>query len=45
MPRTVVLTLPADVKGIPFVATAADSNGYGSELSPAFDVIFEDDFD
>jgi hypothetical protein len=44
-PRSVVLTLAPGVKAIPFVATATDSNGYSSELSPAFDVIFEDDFD
>lgn len=45
MQRSVVLTLPPGIKAIPFVATATDANGYGSELSPAFDVIFEDDFD
>lgn len=43
--RTVVLTLPPGVNAIPFVATATDANGYTSELSPAFDVIFENDFD
>jgi hypothetical protein len=45
MPRSVALTLPPGIRAIPFVATATDANGYGSELSPAFDVIFEDDFD
>ncbi|MFO1507957.1 MAG: hypothetical protein U1F23_12945 [Lysobacterales bacterium] len=43
--RTVTLTVPPGAKAIPFVATATDSNGYGSEFSPAFDVVFEDDFD
>jgi len=43
--RTVVLTLPPGVAAIPFIAVATDANGYSSELSPAFDVIFEDDFD
>ena len=26
-------------------ASATDANGYGSEFSPVFDVLFEDDFD
>lgn len=43
--RTIVLTLPPGVAGIPFVAVATDANGYSSEFSPAYDVIFEDDFD
>ena len=43
--RTVILTLPPGAKGIPFVATATSATGYGSELSPAWDVIFEDDFE
>ena len=43
--RSVVFTLPPGIVAIPFVATATDANGYSSELSPAFDVIFEDDFD
>jgi hypothetical protein len=43
--RTITVTLPAGAKGIPFVATATDANGYSSEFSPAYDVLFEDDFD
>ena len=43
--RTVMLTVPDGIRAIPFVATATDANGHTSELSPAFDVIFEDDFD
>ncbi|HET6546697.1 MAG TPA: hypothetical protein VFG55_08135 [Rhodanobacteraceae bacterium] len=43
--RTVTLAIPPGAKAIPFVATATDANGYSSEFSPAFDVIFEDDFD
>ncbi len=43
--RTVTFTLPAGQPGIPFVAVATDANGYSSEFSPAFDVIFEYDFD
>jgi hypothetical protein len=37
--------VPAGVAAIPFVAVATDANGYSSEFSPAFDAIFEDDFD
>ena len=43
--RTITLTLPAGVRGIPFVAVATSAAGYSSEFSPAFDVIFEHDFD
>lgn len=43
--RTVTLTVPAGIRTIPFVAVATDANGLSSEFSPAFDVIFEDDFD
>ena len=43
--RTITFTLPTGVAGIPFVAVATDANGYSSEFSPAFDVIFEDDFE
>lgn len=43
--RTVVLTLPAGVDAIPFVAVATDADGHSSELSPALDVVFEDDFE
>lgn len=42
--RTVVFDLPPGVAGIPFVAVATDANGYSSEFSAAYDVIFEDDF-
>jgi hypothetical protein len=42
--RTVVLTLPAGMRGIPFVAAATDANGYSSELTAAYDLIFEHDF-
>jgi hypothetical protein len=45
LPRTITLLLPAGAHAIPFVATATDANGHSSELSPPFDVIFEDDFD
>lgn len=43
--RTVTFTLPPGSAAIPFVAAATDANGYSSEFSPAFDVIFEDDFE
>lgn len=43
--RTITLTIPAGVRAIPLVAAATDARGFSSELSPAFDVIFEDDFD
>lgn len=43
--RTVTLPVPAGVRAIPFVATATDAMGHASEFSPAFDVIFEDDFE
>ena len=42
--RTIVLTLPPGVSGIPFVAVATTANGYSSEFSRAYDVIFEDSF-
>jgi hypothetical protein len=44
-PRAVTLTLPPGVQAIPFVTTATDADGHTSEFSPAFDVIFETDFD
>lgn len=44
-PRQVVLDVPAGVRAVPFVATVTDANGYSSEFSPAYDVIYEDDFD
>jgi hypothetical protein len=43
--RTITLLVPAGVRAIPFVATATDAGGHTSELSPAFDVIFEDGFE
>lgn len=43
--KSVALTLPAGVQGIPFVATATSAAGYTSEFTPAWDVIFEDDFE
>lgn len=44
-PRTIALAVPGGVRALPFVAAATDARGYSSELSPAYDVIFEDDFD
>jgi hypothetical protein len=44
-PRTITLSLPAGAKAIPCVATATDALGRSSEFSPAYDVLFEDDFD
>lgn len=43
--RSITLLVPAGVRAIPFVATATDAEGHSSEFSPAFDVLFEDDFD
>ncbi len=43
--RSIVLLVPAGARAFPFVATATDAGGHTSEFSPAFDVIFEDDFD
>ncbi len=43
--RTITLMIPIGAKAIPFVATATDADGRSSEFSPAFDVIFEHDFD
>lgn len=43
--RTITLLVPAGTRAIPFVATATDAIGHTSEFSPAFDVIFEDDFE
>lgn len=43
--RTITLTIPAGVRAIPLVAAATDAQGFSSELSPAFDLIFEDDFE
>jgi len=44
-PRTLTLSLPDGARAIPLIAVATDANGYSSEFSPAFDVLFEDDFD
>ena len=44
-PRTITLMLPIGAKAIPFVAIATDAGGHSSEFSPAFDVIFEHDFE
>jgi hypothetical protein len=44
-PRTVTLGVPPGIRAIPFVASATDADGHSSELSPAFDVLFEDDFE
>lgn len=44
-PRTITLLVPAGAKAIPFVATATDAGGRSSEFSPAYDVLFEHDFD
>ncbi len=43
--RQIVLTVPPGVRAIPFVAVATDANGFSSEISPAYDVIFEDDLE
>ncbi len=43
--RTITLDLPAGARAIPFLATATDADGHTSEFSPAYDVIFEDDFE
>lgn len=43
--RTITLTLPVGAAGIPFVAVATSAAGYSSEFSPAWDVLFEHDFD
>lgn len=43
--RTITLLVPAGVRAIPFVATATDADGHTSELSRAFDVIFEDGYE
>ena len=43
--RTIAFDVPPDVRAFPIVALATDARGYSSELSPAFDVIFEHDFD
>jgi hypothetical protein len=43
--RMVMLTLADSAPAIPFVATATDADGHTSEVSPAFDVLFEDDFE
>lgn len=43
--RTIALTIRPGVRALPFVATATDANGYSSEFSPAFDVLFENDFE
>jgi hypothetical protein len=43
--RTIAFDVPPDVRAFPLIAVATDARGYSSELSPAFDVIFEHDFD
>jgi len=44
--KSIQLTpVPSGVPGIPFVTTATDANGYTSEFTAAYDVIFEDDFE
>jgi hypothetical protein len=43
--KAVSLSLPPGVQGVPFVATATDANGYTSEFSVAYDVIFENQFE
>jgi len=44
-PRTIVLALPPGARAVPLVAVATDARGYSSEFSPAFGVLFEDDFE
>lgn len=44
-PQTITLMLPIGAKAIPFVAIVTDAGGHSSEFSPAFDVIFEHDFE
>lgn len=43
--RTIAIDVPPGVRALPLVAVATDARGYSSEFSPAFDVIFEHDFD
>jgi hypothetical protein len=43
--RTIALTPPPGVRALPFVAVATDADGYSSEFSAAYDVIFQNDFD
>lgn len=43
--RSITLTVPAGLRALPFVASATDATGLSSELSSAWDVLFEDDFD
>lgn len=43
--QTITLLVPPGVRALPFVATATDAAGRSSEFSPAYDVLFEDDFD
>jgi hypothetical protein len=43
--KSIALPLPVGVAGIPFVATATSASGYTSEFAPAWDVIFEDNFE
>ena len=43
--RTITLLVPPGLRAMPFVATATDAAGRSSEFSPAYDVVFEDDFD
>jgi hypothetical protein len=42
LPKMVTFNL---APGATFVTTATDATGHSSELSPAFDVVFEDDFE
>lgn len=44
-PRSVTLTIPDNVAAIPLVAIATDAGFHSSEISPAFDVIFADEFE
>jgi hypothetical protein len=43
--RSVTLTVPGGAAAIPLVAIATDAGFHSSEISPAFDVIFADDFE
>lgn len=45
LPRTIALTLPSGARALPLVAVATDADGYSSEFSAAYDVIFQNDFD
>lgn len=43
--RTFTVVVPPGVRAPPLLAIATDASGRSSELSPAFGVLFEDDFD